>query len=1251
MAVCLLYSHPVYAAEAVPQNLALQAQASAFEEYQGMRAGLANDGRMETRWSGIPGHNVGGWFELDWAQPVRVGEVIIFQHDRYVKEMDLQIWDLATQAWVTLEHLGHPDRRLPRIVSCRFASRRTTRVRLANITNGPSFTEVQVFEEPYAQPPAVNLASDANGNFIGIVSDTWGSEPIAGMEVALSAQAKSGPWQATAQSDEHGLFFVPMPLGLTGPVTIKAHAPQAEKAAETQLQLDAAAFQYGLTPANLSRARVELDGEWRFAPDPPAGFWEPEFKDAGWSLIQVPGHFEMQGFRSREGVGGYRKRFRAPAGDGRLKLRFEGVYSGAEVWLNGRRLAYHEGGALPFEVDITDAAHARENVLAVRVTQHTVVSDQLDKMSEYADFPLAGIMRPVYLFRVPPAHIGALALSTAFDAAYADASLSAHVAMLNESARSLPRATIEFRLADPEGKPVALGGEMPTLKANAWQRVEADAVLTVPKPRHWEAEHPWCYQLETILKADGRVLDRVVQKIGFRQTEISGGQLLINGQPVKIRGTCHHDSHPLLGRAVTSELERQDLELMKEANLNALRTSHYPPRRELLDIADELGVYVEDEGSFCWVAAATADDLRLTPRIMQLNAELLARDRNHPSVFMWSVCNESDFGYAFERSHEWLRRADPSRPDGGSYDRGSLELLARHNPITIAGIAELEKANKPVIWDECWCIYQGIFNDVAEMWLDPGMRDYYVEPLPAIYDRMMRAPRIAGTQIWAWSDDIFCVPNRGLEYGRGTTRSHFIENEYRLPDRGLVGDAPWGVVDGWRRKKPEFWITKKLHSPVKLKEGPIALPGANSELPPHPGPLPLGGGEGKPKGLPMILPLPRRGGEGWGEGGGRAGATTPHALSDGHTILLAAENQYDFTDLSELRLQWQINAEHGIAHATGSPHQMGQIEIRPAHAPAAGEVLELSIHDHQGRLVDSYRFPIGQAIEQMPALRGPAPAPLRIIHDNVLAGPGIRVVGDDFDLLFDQDSGGLRRGVAFGQALLLDLPRIHLLPAAEPLHSLPNPLTWRLQKLDVQPEGPNVRVRIQGTYEHQEGGYDLLITPEGALTVQSEFKYSGDKLLVREAGLVLSTPKDCDCLRWQRQAEWSVYPQDHIGRPLGETRAFADHSDQLPPRWPWSEDNSPMGCNNFRSTKRHIRWASLSYPHGPGIWAESDGTQHVRAEVESDRIAFHINDWFGGTHVGWWEWISNYGEGKTLNPGDTIKSTLRLRLAQNTGTE
>lgn len=1182
-------------AGAAPPNLALRAGASAFEDYQGMVAGLANDGNPDSRWSGIPGHNRGGWYELRWDQPVQVGEVLIFQHDRYVMEMDLQAWDAATQGWITLEHLGHPDRRLPKVVGCRFPQRATTRLRLANITNGPSFTEVQVFEKPYSHPPQLSLASDVDGHFIGIVSDAWGSAPVAGVEVGLSGQSAAGPWQATARSDEFGFFQAPMPMGLRGRVLATAAFPGTDRDSAARQDFDAAGFQYGLTPDNELCRKTSLDGEWRFMADPPAGFWEPAFDDRAWPMIQVPGHFEMQGFQSVEGIGGCRKSFRAPAGPGRLKLRFEGVYSGAEVWLNGRRLAWHEGGALPFEVDITEAAAATDNLLAVRVVQHTLVSDQLDKMSEYADFPLAGIMRPVACFRVPNAHIGAAALDPKFDSHYRDAELAVRLAVINESGGPLAPAALEFRLSDPEGRPVPITAPAASVQAGPWQRVETQVVLAVGAPRHWEAEHPNCYRLEIILRSENQVLDRLVQKIGFRQTDIRGGQLLINGQPVKIRGTCHHDSHPLLGRAVTEELTRRDLELMKEASLNSLRTSHYPPFPALLKIADELGIYVEDEGSFCWVAAGIADDLRVTPRIMQLNAELLARDRNHPSVFVWSLCNESAFGYGFERSHQWLRAADPARPNAGSYDRGSLEIHARHNPIALPDLVEMEKMTKPVLWDEAWCIYQGIFRDVAELWVDPGMRDYYAEPLGPVYERMMRARSIAGTQIWAWSDDIFCVPNRGLEYGRGATRSHFIENQYRLPGRGLVGDAPWGVVDGWRRKKPEFWITKKLQSPVRIKELPLAVP------------------------------------------------------SPGGTLRLPVENQYDFTDLSELRVEWRIGHEQGVAQAAGRPHQTGHIEIRPLQAPAAGQVLRLDLKDAQGRLVDAFQLPFGPFESPLPQLQGPASGKLRIVPDTALAGPGRRVVGPDFDFLFDESTGALRRGVVFGQALLLELPRLHILPASTPMHPLPEPLTWSLRQLEIQPAGENIQVRCRGAYAQLDGGYDLTITPGGFMVLRSAFTYTGEKLVARELGLALSVPRECDSLRWSRRAEWGVYPEDHIGRPLGAARAFAGHPEQLPPGWPWAADNSPMGCNDFRSTKRHIEWASLGYPDGPGLWVESGGSQHVRAQVQTDRIAFYINDWYGGTCCGLGEWTSNYGEGKTIATGDRLESTLRLRLAKRIG--
>ena len=139
-------------------------------------------------------------------------------------------------------------------------------------------------------------------------------------------------------------------------------------------------------------------------------------------------------------------------------------------------------------------------------------------------------------------------------------------------------------------------------------------------------------------------------------------------------------------------------------------------------------------------------------------------------------------------------------------------------------------------------------------------------------------------------------------------------------------------------------------------------------------------------------------------------------------------------------------------------------------------------------------------------------------------------------------------------------------------------------------------------------------------------------------------PKECNILQWDRRGEWSVYPADHIGRLRGTAPAFPHHDNVVPPTRPWSQDMSPMGSNDFRSTKRHIHWAAIHGSEGQGTLVESDGRQHVRASVETDRISVHVNDWFGGTNVGWWEWTHNYGHGRAVKKGARVASTLRVSV-------
>ena len=265
-----------------------------------------------------------------------------------------------------------------------------------------------------------------------------------------------------------------------------------------------------------------------------------------------------------------------------------------------------------------------------------------------------------------------------------------------------------------------------------------------------------------------------------------------------------------MGRAVTAAIERQDLELMKAANIDAVRTSHYPPIPELDDIADELGLYMEEEAPFCWVGES--HDLRWGALTRQLTAEMVERDMTHPSVAYWSAGNESDWGPTLDLGASEIRSHDPSRPVMGSWT-DHLDFTIRHNPITVAGIHSLDGNNKPVLWDESLAPYQGIWRDGKALWRDPGIRDYYVVPLIDVMEAFWNSKVVQASFIWAWSDDMFLVPNRGSEQGRSYTEDHGVERIYYKPGHGLVGDAPWGVIDGWRRRKPEFWNVQNLYSP------------------------------------------------------------------------------------------------------------------------------------------------------------------------------------------------------------------------------------------------------------------------------------------------------------------------------------------------------------------------------------------------------------------------------------------------------
>jgi beta-galactosidase len=1171
----------VNAQEQPKGNLALTARATVSSESEGTKAENLTDGDItNSEWTAKEGTNPAAtWVELNWPGAVQIQEILIRQDgDPKLTHVNLQA-RAASGEWRLLKSIGDSEHLLPRLILAQFAPQSTAAIRLSDFAGSVSLVEIEAYDR--TDPPVIEVASDLLNHIFGIVTDGFGTQPFGNAAVQLQGTAGGKPWHTSTQTDASGMFQVEMPVGLEGDFTATADIHEGISA---QCRLHAGDLTPGLSMLDDTLPALDLDGAWRFKPDPESDFFQTNFSDSDWKEIKVPSHWIMEGFDSKNGTGGYRRRLQIPNSfrGRRIKLLFDGVYSGAEVWLNGTRVGSHEGGFSPFEIDITDAAHmGADNLLAVLVREATL-SSHLDKMSYYANFPLAGLFRQVRLLSVPEVHVRRFHVQTVFDAAYQDATLALDFSVENESGHELNGVPLVFSLKDPDGHLVAIPNDHLDIKLAPWSRLEQRVEFHVASPKHWEAEHPLLYTLSAKLCCATAAGEVVSRRVGFRQIEIRGTQFLINGVPVKMRGADHYESDPLTGRTTTPELTRRDLETMKEANLDAIRNSAFPAVRDLYDDADELGFYIEEEGPFCWVDESS--DLRYLPTFVQRTAEMLERDRSHPSVVYWSVGNESTWGPSFEAAHQFVKNHDATRPASAGQS-AILELDTMHNPISIERMKEREDVKVPILWDEALCIFQGdLWGDSREMWLDPGDRDYYIEPLVPIWDAVQASKNVQGGMIWAWVDDVFLVPGRDSEYGRGSIGQpeHALDRIYHIPGRGIVGDAPWGIVDGWRRKKPEFWHVKMLMSPVHLQQ--------------------------------RDLPA-------WKSGG---------------VVTFTVDNRYEFTNLSELALEWSVGSQHGTVHPDLAPRTSGNISIPVGRPTKPGDILSLRFLDAKNQLVIPIRMQLGVA----PAVDAEAaskPIPLRYLHEAFwLGGPMERFIGENFEIAFDGGNGRIRRALVDRHSVLYETPKLHVLPIESTLNEFPIFETWRLTKpLEIRPAGDDYEVIETGTYRDFAGELRFRISPQGGLMVSYQFTYSGLDTRAREVGLQFGVPLWCDKLQWRRRGEWSVYPDDHIGRNDGMAMAHAPGPQRVPPTQPFALDDTPIGTNDFRSSKRNFVFGSLTDKDGYGIGIEAVGSQHLRASVDSDFIEVNVNDWFGGVGAtAWGEWWQNYGQGRDIRPDD-----------------
>ncbi len=531
------------------------------------------------------------------------------------------------------------------------------------------------------------------------------------------------------------------------------------------------------------------------------GVWKFQTSTIRESDIEVPGEWTMQGFDVPEGeTAVYTRTFTIPAdwNGKRIKIRFDGVSSYGLVKVNGQTVGEHEGGMVPFEMDITAAAQPGTNELRVEARANTV-SDRLGCVSQYAVHTVGGLVRKVSIYALPETNIASQDVVTILDKSYKNAALRINTTIVHEGNPKTSRTELKYTLVDETGL------EVTTTKLTVGANNTANAMLNIKNARLWNPEHPYLYTLISFLYIDGKLVQHNIQRVGLRQVEVKGNILLVNGRKVKLHGVNRHEAHPLRGRSLTPELCRRDAELFRAGNCNYIRTSHYPPSEEFLDACDELGLFVECEAAITWIQHHASpiwrlwnyEDEQYLPYMVRANLDNIAGNRHHPSIIIWSLGNESRWSKLWAQVLTAAKKADPSRPTsfhdqcwGGFNNAGSKADIANYHYPGLNGPAACDTMKRPTLFGEY--AHLSCYNR-TELATDPGVRAAFGKPLVQMYDSMYHHDACLGGALWSGIDDIF-----------------------HLADGRILGYGPWGPIDGWRRPKPEYTGMMKAYAPVRI---------------------------------------------------------------------------------------------------------------------------------------------------------------------------------------------------------------------------------------------------------------------------------------------------------------------------------------------------------------------------------------------------------------------------------------------------
>lgn len=917
-----------------------------------------------------------------------------------------------------------------------------------------------------------------------------------------------------------------------------------------------------ITDRTESSRYLSLNGDWKFSwasiPEKaPQAFFQPNYDDSAWETIPVPANWELEGYgtaiytnivypfrpvdppytpQGDNPTGSYRTTFTVPADwTGRqVTLTFGGVSSAYQVWLNGQLLGYSEDSRLPAHFDITPLLQEGPNTLALQVYRWSDGS----YLEDQDHWRLSGIHREVYLTAAPKVQLYDFFVQTELDENYRDATLKIRPKIKVFDGADLKGYQLEAMLFDDAQNQV-LTDPLTISARNIYnepygQRGKPDFALLetqITNPKKWSAEQPNLYTLVFYLKnADGRLMETRSTKVGFRKVEFKDGELFVNGQSVLLYGVNRHDHSPLTGKVVDETSMLEDILLMKQFNINAVRTSHYPNSERWYELCDEYGIYLMDEANLetHGIGGKLSNDIAWSGAFLERAVRMVERDKNHPSILFWSLGNESGSGFNHATMANWIRNYDPTRfvhYEGAQTtgrarrenrlvkDPDYVDMVSRmYSPIQyMVDMANYEEEERPVVWCEYAHSMGNSTGNLFEFW-----------------DAVRANKRMIGGYIWDWMDQGLLQQTDDGEpyyaYGGDMGDTLINSNNFCLN----------GIVDPARNPKPALWECKKIFQPV---------------------------------------------------------AVTAKDLSIGQVEIL---NRHHFTNLSEFDIFWELQEdgrviqEGQLSSLDLAPDASTSITIpftKPELRAGAAYFVRLGFQLKKDQAWAKAGHEI--AWEQLP-LPFSEPSPMVRNRDlKRLKVTGNTIQGRGFSVDFDPETGMLSSIQQNGKELLVQglapnfwrpstdndrgggktLQTLGVWREAGTTRELTNfeieTVSNKEVTVSTQYQLPNVRSTVAVTY-HIYGSGDIL--------VENSFTAGADLPMLPKYGMQLRIPNAYDKLSWLGRGPHENYADRKMSAAIGRYSATV------------KEDYYSYITPQESSNKTEVAWLTLTDSAGDGLY-------------------------------------------------------------------